>query len=396
MSEAILQNIHSESGEKSPVQFCDKCALESKPNWKYCGRCGSYLLKSSSRTIKYQNNEIEEKLKNEFKSRISTIEQNRNRFRRDKKQMTFAVTFLEVDNGARVERSLNELHRKDCLKGVWEKPPKMQQSPKNTYYKDFDFPIQPPRPILEPLKHVQPNPSLQNSQDWAKSPAESSWFWGEAKLDHPKPVDVLWNSPKPMEIPEEVVPAEIIDEATATLLKKKNEKEEKEKEKSILMKKLEAWPNGMGKKFRQCVNSMKNTIQLCDVDILNYGSRDRIAHLNDILEKLLHDIHTSKTTMHIINEEQKVFYSEIDYFRIKVTDSLAAALKEYAATSSIPMGSGDTVGSSIAYQDWEHMLPEVEEKQKEDVDSILRLRLYRDCVLSGAAPTVLYFRFHKL
>lgn len=398
----------AEEGDKG--QRCDNCKADIIITWKYCGKCGAFLMpkmKALPATVKSKAHR--DAFKDSFNNTISAIKTSQMGYTREKQQLGYALTVMEVDNGLRTEDGYSQLQAGVRKKGVWEKPtpttaPKKKERNDESHYKPFTYPIRPPRRRVNPLNYSQhqqasekeaaassskqgdseatdrndeikqdekgepKNKATAEEERGEEKPGPSTaWFWGEAKFSDKVPINALWYHPRgPQPPPPEPEPEpEPVDE-TAEM------KAKEEKDIAMFLNKLDAWPNVMGKRFRGCVHSMRNSLKLCDVNVIDFQSRGRIKHLTGIIESLLHNIHQTKNTTHVINQEQMLFYSELEEFRIQITASLAGALNKFHTLDAETVSSNMTTKST---QKWDLILSEtVEDKQRDEIDTILRLR----------------------
>lgn len=356
---------------------CDNCKTTINASWKFCGKCGAFLepklkqLPAARTKLREQTDE----LRDSFDNTMRSIKESRTQYKRDKSHLRCALTVMEVNNGRQTELGYDELLQTERAAGRWRKPVVEKTEIDMSHFKDITFPIRSPRPRLEPLKHTFYNTNVatdEQENDDEESEAQENkstqaWFWGEAKFSPKQTINTLWTHPEPEPPPPQPEPVEEpVDESIAL-------RQQEEAEKAAMFQKLEAWPNIMGKRFRQCINSMKGNLRLCDIDVINYKQHGRIKFLNDLLEALLHDIHTTKNTAHVINQEQLLYFNELEEFRVKVTSSLTSALELTAQKSSPEAGAPDWVTI---------LATDAEDKQREEVDCIMRLRYLNFPVVS--------------
>lgn len=359
-----------------PVDMrCDSCNAKIKKSWKFCGKCGSFLMpKLKSLPMKVRKISETDDLRESYHRIVLGITEAQQKYKREKTELQFALTCMEVDNGLRTETCYDELLEKERGAARWAKPPDQHTPLDMSYFEDIVFPVRPPRPVLQPLTHIHYNKDTQEPEstfsgigDEANDlPAQDDtrcWFWGEPKLSAKVPINVVWNQPQPKPPLPEPEPVEI--PVDPMIFEKQQEEEEKRK----LLIKLDSWPNVMGKRFRRCVNSMRGHLRMCDVNVIDFQQKGRMRFLTDLLESLLDDIHTTKNVTHIINQEQMLFYTELEEFRVKVSASLAATLEEAKSKDDI------TDSTLSICPNWDSILAtETEDKQRDEVDTIMKIR----------------------
>lgn len=347
-------------------------------SWKFCGKCGHFLapkLKDIPAKIR-KLYKTPDKIRNSYDVTIRRLKEDRLKHIKDNVELKFALTIMEVNNGARAENGYDELYETERKAERWAEPLEQPRPVDMDHFKDIKFPIRPPVPVLKPLTHISYN--VAASEDGAAPTSEDTnspaalqegdqpskcWFWGEPKLSEPRPINALWHPSDPLQnpLPPEPAPEEVpVDESLAL-------KQKEEANKLDMYKKLEAWPNIMGKRFRRCVHSMRGNLRLCDVNVVDFQDAGKIKFLTGLLDALLGDIQTTKNITHIVNQEQILYYNELEQFRAQVSASMLARSQNIESDSDTNLFSKKI--------NWEDILSDgIEDNERDEIDILMKLR----------------------
>ena len=343
---------------------CNECYVKLQPVWKYCGKCGTYLNRGG---VKNKKGKLDV-LNNVYTNILEKTKKSQLKHKSAKRRTSSVLAAYEVENGFHVESCLVELHKEKNDFYSWKQPelpiPHVEEKfesmtlPTRPHSK-WNIPLRGP-PVLEAIHNTRLDAfEARTSQPLAilfpppvgfadKKCIAALWTIPSAKSPRLEPIAAT-----PVFDSQEKIPTGRLKSPDGMVIS--------------LFDRVEAWPNKMGSRFRLVVTSMRTTLELCDVNVVNFRGKNRISSLKDIHERLLANIYDGKETLHAINDEHIAFYGDLEQARLEVmtalANSMSDAVDQLSPDGSVPRGIG--ISSTLS---------KIEDREKDEIDSILRLR----------------------